>query len=195
MMVAAGAVRKRDSHLWERDPDDWYTEPCWVSERLFAAEKFDGEVVDPACGIGRIVDAGLKHGLQAYGCDKICRSPRFSETSDFLKWPADARVENLVSNPPFAHALAFAKQALIVTERKVALLLPVKWLCGDKRSRWLTTTPLRRVYCLTPRPSMPPGKVIAAGVEPGGGTVDFAWFVWDRIWHGKPEIAWLRKDT
>jgi beta-xylosidase len=67
---------------------------------------------------------------------------------------------------------------------KVALLLPATWHLGDKRSRWLETTPLRRIWCLTPRPSMPPGAVILAGETPGGGTQDFAWYVWLRGYDG-----------
>lgn len=43
------------------------------------------------------------------------------------------------------------------------------------------------------RPSMPPGPVIQAGVAPGGGTKDFAFYVW-RIGHqGPPIVGWLRK--
>jgi hypothetical protein len=104
-----------------------------------------------------------------------------------------------VSNPPFGHAMAFAKQALTVAKRRVALLLPVKWLLGDKRSRWLADSPLVQVYFITPRPSMPPGKVIVAGASPGGGKEDFAWFIWDQraarsIVKRPPEIAWLRRD-
>jgi len=36
-------------------------------------------------------------------------------------------------------------------------------------AHWLQGTPLRRISLLTPRPSMPPGHIIAAGSKPGGG--------------------------
>lgn len=48
-----GPLRKRESHLWSRDPHDWYCEPSWVSARLFAMEAFEGRVWDPACGAGQ----------------------------------------------------------------------------------------------------------------------------------------------
>ena len=76
----------------------------------------------------------------------------------------------------------------------MALLLPANWVQGDKRSRWLDRSPLRRVYFITPRPSMPPGAVIAAGQKPGNGTTDYAWFVWQVDYDGPAEICWLRRD-
>ena len=60
-----GPLRKRESHLWERDPYDWYCEPAWVSERLFELEKFEGEVCDPACGIGTILKSAQAAGYVA----------------------------------------------------------------------------------------------------------------------------------
>jgi hypothetical protein len=62
-------------------------------------------------------------------------------------------------------------------------------------ARWLADTPLARVWLLTPRPSMPPGHVIANGEKPGGGSQDFAWLVWEQGYRGKPELGWLRRDS
>jgi hypothetical protein len=47
--------RPKAAHLWERDAADFYIEPAWCAERLFAVEKFEGSVIDPACGLGTIV--------------------------------------------------------------------------------------------------------------------------------------------
>ena len=103
------------------------------------------------------------------------------------------RTENIVSNPPFGIAERFVRHAPLVARRKVAMLLPSKWVQGDRRSRWLEATPLKRVLFLTPRPSMPPGAVILAGIEPGNGTVDYAWFVWEQGYQGRPIVGWLRR--
>ena len=61
-------------------------------------------------------------------------------------------------------------------------------------ARWLASTPLSRIYLLSPRPSMPPGHVILAGEEPGGGKQDFVWLVWDHEHQGLPELHWLCRD-
>jgi hypothetical protein len=108
--------------------------------------------------------------------------------------------DNIVSNPPFGLCDSkkgkpgFVELALRRAQRKVALLMPANWVQGDKRSRWLETTPLQKVLFLSPRPSMPPGQVLEAGVKPGNGTTDYAWFVWERGHSGAPTIGWLRRD-
>ena len=191
-----GPLRKRRSHLWERDPHDWYVEPSWVSARLFKSEQFEGRVYDPACGCGTIVKSALDAGLMAYGSDIVNRGWDSTRTPhDFLTTPAAERHDNIVSNCPFGIAEKFVAHALQIAERKVAMLLPANWVQGDKRSRWLATTPLRRVLFITPRPSMPPGSALAAGQKPGNGTTDYAWFIWLRGYDGAPECGWLRRDA
>lgn len=186
-----GPLRKRDSSIWSRDPHDFYVEPEWCSERLFEAEQFRGEIWDPACGTGRIIRSAGRVGLDAVGTDLVDRG--FGGVHNFMTTKSFA--DNIVSNPPFGIAGAFVRRALDLSARKVAMLLPANWVQGDKRSRWLETTPLVRVYFLTPRPSMPPGTVIQAGVKPGNGTTDYAWFVWDRGYQGPAEIGWIRRDA
>lgn len=189
-----GPLRKRDSHLWARHPEDWYVEPEWVSERLFAVEPFQGNILDPACGIGRIVVSARKAGYPAIGSDITRREPDAFDVVDFLKLSRSIE-PNIVSNPPFGIAERFVAHALRLAERKVAMLLPANWVQGDKRSRWLETTPLVRVYFIAPRPSMPPGPAIMAGQKPGNGTIDYAWFVWDLEGPKRaPEIRWLRRS-
>ena len=107
---------------------------------------------------------------------------------------------NIVSNPPFgfcddrkSRSHPFVERCLERAERKVALLLPANWVQGDMRSRWLERTPLRRVWFLSPRPSMPPGHVLASGAKPGNGTTDYAWFVWQMDYDGATEVRWLRR--
>ena len=190
-----GPLRKRESHLWERDPQDWYVEPEWCSARLFAVENFEGMIWDPSCGTGRITVSGRAAGHRVMQSDIANRGVDFQLgfQLDFLT--TDERCDNIVSNPPFGIAAKFVAHALDLAERKVAMLLPAKWIQGEKRARWLATTPLRRIWFLCPRPSMPPGAAIRAGEKPGGGTVDFAWFVWERGYTGCPEIGWLHRDA
>lgn len=186
-----GALRKRESSLWHREPNDWYIEPRWVSHRLFDEEPFEGTVVDPAAGSGRILISAAAAGYETRGFDKVDRGYPYYSVVDFLETATSH--DNIVSNPPFGIAERFVAHALKYTQRKVAMLLPANWVQGDKRSRWLEASPLRRVWFITPRPSMPPGQVIQAGQKPGNGTTDYAWFVWQRGYDGAREIRWLRR--
>ncbi len=186
----------KDAGLWARHPDDWYIEPEWTSRRLFETERFEGTIVDPACGSGRIVRVARSLGRTALGYDKVSRCIECAAEEDFLT--TDYETDNIVSNPPFGLCkkpdFGFVEQALHTAERKTALLLPLPWMTGADKGRYLQGTPLKSVYVLTPRPSMPPGPVIMAGQEPGGGTEDFAWFVWERGYTGAPSLRWLNRD-
>ncbi len=214
--VTAGTPKKKDAHLWVRHPEDYYIEESWCSERLFATEHFEGTIVDPSCGSGRIVLAARAHRekaakvgdkriTKALGYDIVKRSKVCNEDlEDFLA--SDYETDNIVSNPPFGlcakastknglkEDFAYVKKALATAEKKVALLLPLPWLTGADKGEWLRTTPLAKVLIITPRPSMPPGPVIEAGLAPGGGTEDFAWMIWERTHRGPPTLGWLNRD-
>jgi hypothetical protein len=195
---APAGKRPRQAHIWAKNPDGFYIEPRWCSERLFAVEPFEGPIHDPACGLGRIVESARQAGRAAYGTDLVDRSPLCDHVADFFDGIFCSA--NIVCNPPFSTperpdmAQRFVARALEVTARKVAMLMISKWLFGDARSRWLQMTPLARVWFLTPRPSMPPGDSPAAKI-PGGGREDFCWLVWERGFAGKPELAWLRRGA
>lgn len=199
-MTADGALRKRDSSIWAREIHDWYQEPAWCSARLFQVERFRGMILDPAAGAGTIVKTAIAAGYRAEGSDLVIRNPGLVVERDWLE-ACSHRFDNIVSNPPFglctdrkAGTYPFVQRCLERAERKVALLLPVKWILGESRSQWLATTPLRRVLFLAPRPSMPPGHVLAAGERPGNGKEDFAWYIWQLDYDGRPELGWLRRN-
>lgn len=218
MTEVAEILRKRQSSLWKREANDWYVEPEWVSARLFEEEPFEGRVHDPACGMGNIVKSARAADLYATGSDIVRRDgseddgdddiidDRYCDfIEDFVAEDPEARFrtrfDNIVSNPPFKlcddrknKRFPFVETALKCANRKVALLLPTSWIQGDQRAKWLATTPLRRVWFISPRPSMPPGHVITAGQKPGNGTTDYAWFVWLKGYDGAPEIRWLRRS-
>jgi len=184
-------VKEKKAHIFERDPENYYTEPSWCSERLFDVERFVGPIHDPACGSGRILDAAMSKNIRSSGADII---PRRGDIAliDFMDdtFPHD----NIVTNPPFGREVkGFISHALKLVKLKAAFLMPTVWMNSKKTGEWLETTPLRRVHLLSPRPSMPPGKMIEAGMKPGNGTVDFCWMVFEIGYDGRPEIRWLRR--
>ena len=178
------------SHVWKREPHEHYCEPSWCSERLFAVERFAGPLLDPACGFGTIVNAARKAGIEASGSDLVNRGFPGVRVDDFLAqdWHP---VASIVTNPPFKKSAEFAVHACKLA-RKVAMIIPTTRL--HAASGWLNALPLRCVWLMTPRPSMPPGYTIAAGEKPGGGTIDFSWVIFERGYSGQPELRWLHRD-
>jgi hypothetical protein len=179
------------AHVWAKDPLGFYVEPEWCARRLLEVERFNGIIKDPACGVGRITDAARTAGYSIIATDLVDRGyPQFDGVEDFLR--SERRVDNIICNPPYNICRGFAEHALKLARRKVAMI----WLARRlNAARWLANTPLARVYLMSPRPSMPPGHVILAGEEPGGGKQDFVWLVWDHEHQGLPELRWLCRET
>jgi hypothetical protein len=192
-MLEAGKV-KLNAHIWAKQPQEHYVENQWVARRIFDVEKFDGNVYDPCCGFGRIPEAAKAAGLEAFGCDIVDRGYTYTTICDFLK--SDIRADNIVCNPPFNLGEEFARHALKLAERKVALIFPVRRL--NAAGKWMKETPLYRLWFLTPRPSMPPGGVVlkleSEGREASGGTIDFCWATWLKGYDGAPTVGWLHRD-
>ena len=164
-MFAPSDHRPLAAHIWNKEPDGFYVEPEWCSVRLFEIESFDGTIWDPACGIGRIAEAARRAGYRTIATDIVDRGcPQFDGALDFLEDCGRIPAANIVTNPPFTQCDQFVHRALELVPGKIAMI----WLARRlNAARWLQDTPLARVYLLTPRPSMPPGRVILAGEKPG----------------------------
>jgi hypothetical protein len=187
--LPAKGKRPRRSHIFDRDDHDFYVEPAWCSERLFAVEPFVGLIWDPAAGSGTIPRAARAAGLSNFASDIADHG--CGPCQDFLIASAPVEAFDVVTNPPFRLARAFVERALTLGARKTAVIFPTARL---NAARWLEPLPLAKIYLLTPRPSMPPGEVIARGERPGGGRMDFAWLVFNHGHSGPPELRWLPRD-
>lgn len=187
-------TKGKAAHIWERDEHDWYVEPYECSMALFDVEDIAGPIWDPACGLGRILRCAQNYNKQTVGSDIIRRSSYCEIEMDFLLGIKTPFFKSIVSNPPFGLAEDFVRLAIQIAPEggKIAMILPLVWMAGFSAKRdWLPHSPLRRIYSISPRPSMPPGAVIQAGLKPGNGTKDFAWFVWEKGFEGPTELRFL----
>jgi hypothetical protein len=68
-------------------------------------------------------------------------------------------VDNIISNIPYKHAEKYARHALHLADRKVALTLPTTFWESRTRDRFFREYPPIRWYPCGDRPSMPPGTL------------------------------------
>lgn len=189
-VAPVGTAFRRDQR--PRVVNDFYCEPAWAVQALLNAEPFEGEVYDPACGSGNILKVCRAAGLDAWGTDLVERGPdRSSPLVDFTDdVPEAARgsVDNIICNPPFALAERFIENALLRSRRRVAMLVRLAFLEGQKRRLMFERTPLSRVLVFSRRVSMPPG---GADIKATGGSIAFCWLVWRHGHEGAPTLGWL----
>lgn len=156
---------------------EYYKEPAWAVEALLDAERFIGDTLDPCCGSGTIPDTFNKRGLTAYGSDIVDRAAgRFNVGDFFADGVVEPSVSNIVSNPPFSLLLPFIDRSLIIAQHKVVVLARLAFLETPGRKAFFLSRPLARVLVFSKRVSMPPAGM---GIPEKGGTVAFAWFVFE----------------
>jgi hypothetical protein len=189
--VAPGNKRRRNSHVFAREANNFYIEPEWCSHRLFDVEPFhrSAPLLDPCCGTGRVASAAKAHGYKVIAIDVVDRGFPGCRIQNFLE--RRSAPPSVVGNPPFPDMEAFARHALAIGAGKVALLART---ASMNAAHWLRELPFSHALLLTPRPSMPPGQFILNGGKPKGDRTDYCWLIFERGYVGEPVIRWLHRD-
>ncbi|MEQ1499175.1 MAG: hypothetical protein ABL914_10975 [Novosphingobium sp.] len=192
----------------KRHPLDWYVEQGWEWEQIVDAIGLEPEVMDcctiwdPCCGYGhslsRLQGVDFRGDLiasdvvnnVAWGDFEDATKVRFF-SNDFLDYEPQrlSTPTSIWCNPPFSYkkvngeiiSQAFVRQALKLATHRVVMLLPLKWLAGQARGKFLREHPPQQVLYFTQRPSMPPGDRIKlmGNRAYSGGMVDYCAVVWD----------------
>jgi hypothetical protein len=199
--------RLRHSHVFARAEHDHYVEPQWCSVRLFETVSFGppgARVLDPACGWGRILKAAKDAGYTPIGGDIVDRLQRRElglqkvafQRRDFLTSPILPNITSVVTNSPYGDLLQpFCERAVETASFRVAVLSRLARIAAAED--WLTRLPLVRIYVMSPRPSIPPGKYITDGGYVGGDRQEYCWLIFDhRARPGTPpQVCWLNRNA
>lgn len=174
----------------QRCSNDFYPTPETATLKLFKKELFAGNVWEPACGdgaISKLVESEL--GLECFSTD-LNDHGYGTPGQDFLSCNLPAgRIDNIITNPPFVLAEDFILRALLVAERKVAMLVKLNFLAGQNRyNKIFATHPPSRVYVFSKRLNFDRGEDKA---KTTGGLLEYAWFVWIKRYPAKTELCWL----
>ena len=170
-----------------KDSLDFYPTPPWAVQVLLYYEKFKGNILEPACGIGNISEILKKNRYNVFSNDIIDRG--YGDLhQDFLT--INEVFDNIVTNPPYNKANEFVIHALKCSKNKVAMLLRLSFLEGSNRySNIYTKTPPTYVYVFSKRVTFMPETIKG---NSGSGPTAYAWFIWDK--HSKSKcskIKWI----
>lgn len=159
-----------------RGNDAYYT-PKSAIDALLKVERFDGIVLEPCAGDGAI-------SSRFPGCISFDVSSGTNFLHHLKYWECD----HVVTNSPFRFAQAFAEKALSCAKHKVAMLLKLAFLEGQKRKSFLEKSPLETVYVFSERLNFH----LVGDDSNQNGTMAFAWFVWNhKIRRNDPIIKWI----
>jgi hypothetical protein len=178
-----------------RDELDFYVEPSPCVAAMLNRVAIVGAIHDPCCGLGTIVDTALRMGIPATGSDIVDRANgRFPQVNFF----SDENVyENIVCNPPYRRAEEVLARAIshVRSNGIVAVIVPVQFLCSQRRAKLFKSGACDRVLIHSRRPSMPPGELFISLGEAirHSGSTDYAWVIFrpGRNASSPAEIEWL----
>jgi hypothetical protein len=174
---------------YDRVDGDWYVEhPSFVSA-VVNAERIcpPSACWDPAAGCGTIPKVLRARGIECAASDIVDRGCPDCSLFDFFDAHGGS-AEIVISNPPFGVLVEFVDRALGLTSDRVIVVARLAFLESVKRMNFFRRTPIARVYVSGPRQSMPPGGV---DMPAKGGSIAYAWFVWEHGWRGDPVLRWL----
>lgn len=186
MKKAAGHAIGTKSASKEERGADLYETSIEAMRTLLALESFLLNVLEPSVGKGAIL-----RPLEAAGYDVtisdlhdrgiVTRHGEFQGVGDFFLSQTCGEID-LVTNPPFGIANAYAAHALrVLRPRKMALLLNLNFMCGfeDPDRRFvMDENPPSRIYVFTRR--LPMMHRDGWTGDEASSQMNTAWFVWER---------------
>jgi SAM-dependent methyltransferase len=157
---------------------DFYETPSWavraILRKLPVGE--GARILDPGCGTGAILRelGAFFPENEVFGIEKDeARFRAVSASTDLPVLHGDfhhhhEKVDVIVSNPPYSHALEFVQHAMTLAP-VVCMLLRLPWIASQRRAQWHREN-LSHINVLPKRPSFTAdGKTDAT---------EYAWFLW-----------------
>ncbi len=172
-----GSLEQRDLSGNRRNniKNDLVTTPEYVTKKLLEFEKFEGEILEPCCGDGRISKVLINNGFKVLSSDKVDYG--YGGKKDLFH--IGKKQNNIITNPPFTEQSKVKKHLLNITKRKLAMLWYVKNLGNELESP--NSKYLKAIYIFKKRIDWEETKL---------GWL-FAWYVWDKEHKGDPIIKWV----
>lgn len=170
----------------ERAANDLYCTHPSAAEALCEITTLNKRIWECCDGLGHLSDVFTRRGYEVRRSDLLTRG-RDIEQIDFLaydgKWDYD-----IVTNPPYKHAVAFVRKALDVVQdgAKVCMFLRTLFLEGKERGELFKISPPRYVFVSSSRI-----QCATNGIFIGGGAQSYSWFIWEKGFKGETILKWF----
>lgn len=175
----------------QRENNDYYATDPIAIDALVKAYPLPEDIWECACGAGHLAKRLTELGYNVHATDLVDRGYGFQ--GDFLK-AVNTNIPCILTNPPYKYATEFVLKALdLLPEHGVcAMFLKTTFLEGQRRyEKIFKPYPPRYIFQFSKR-------VLCAknadfeGMQLGGGSaVAYAWFVWEKGYHGETIVKWI----
>lgn len=178
----------------EREENDYYATDKKAILDLAKFENIYGNVWENAVGEGNLYYEILKlpNVTKVIGTDLIDRTNGEFDCKDFLQHDTkttNTEIDWIITNPPYKFGKEWVEKSIqsVKDNGKVALLMKLVWLESESRYNMFKTLPLKSVYVYSKRLGVYKNNIKTKN----SGIIQYAWFVFDKEYIGKPTIDWI----
>jgi len=187
-----GARAIMASRIEPPDSLNYFPTPPWATRAfvqhvalpMLGVHAVQDEILEPACGEGHMAEP-LRETFHHVRASDI-HPYGYGRVLDFLAEPDEVWPHWVFTNPPFPLAVEFARRALAIAKRGLALLVRTQWLHTPERYELFTEHPPYLIAYYVERVPMHRGRW-----EPDGSTAtDYCWVCWRRDAAPRPPM-WI----
>jgi hypothetical protein len=182
--------RNKHQKVTLRQKQDYYATHPSVTADLLRVETFSNEILEPCCGGGYMADVIKSEGYSVVASDLVDRGYGQGGV-DFLTADFPVGKYDIITNPPYTNVSAFIKKALEICNRKVAILMPLRYLSSMERFETLyRENPPKHVYCYMNRITIAKNGEFEK-YEAGMNLEIYAWYIWEKGYNGETILKWI----
>lgn len=177
-----------------RQKQDYYATHPSVTADLLRVETFSNEILEPCCGGGYMAEVIKNEGYSVVASDLVDRGYGQGGV-DFLTAYFPVGKYDIITNPPYSNVAAFINKALEICKKKVAILMPLRYLSSMERFETLyRDNPPKYVYCYMNRITIAKNGEFEK-YEAGMNLEIYAWYVWERGYCGETILKWINNKN
>ena len=180
------------------DLDFYATDPIAIDILVKNYPYLNKKIWENAVGMGHLAERLKKYGYDVVGSDIVDRGYPNTLVIDFLKdgfgkYKKILSGRDIVTNPPYKHALEWAKKSLELLEQgnNLCLFLRLLFLEGKKRKQFFLENPPKYVMVSSSRILCAKNAEFDETKASGSSAVAFAWFIWQKGYKGETTIKWV----
>jgi hypothetical protein len=166
----------------KRKKSDFYQTPYSMTEQLLKKEDFNKNkwIFEPCAG--EFGEGAILKVLQEKH-ERVMHND-ISYGQDFIKMNIERNdISYVITNPPFSKAFEFIQKSKKIAKEKIAMLLPLSYLHGQKRYEEKVfreeNYPLTKVYVFTRYPLLE--DTIRDDGKYKTGMMVYAWYIWEEM--------------
>lgn len=184
--------KKKQQKRLLRQANNFYATHPSVTQDILRVETFHDKVLEPFCGTGTMAEVIKRNGYDVEAYDIIDRG--YGKVCDFRNLDVPEGTFDVISNPPYDEQLNnYINKCIRICKHKVALLLPLNYLSGEKRSSEVfSVNPPKTVYVYSGRIEVGRDGDFSSLL---GNKINYAWLIWEKNYKGKTELRWIKNDV